>query len=180
LGEAPAGPYTASCQYATVVENQLTATCTVSGGVVTASLADFKNCLPGTIANLGGTLVCDREGTPEGQYAKSCMGKWVSNGALKGLCKTRSGAYKSASLGSYERCVPGSIANLNGALVCDWTEVPAGSYTKSCFFKKTSDAMLIASCLDKRGDLLPTSLADYASCQGGIRNDNGELRCGTE
>jgi hypothetical protein len=102
----------------------------------------------------------------------------MSGGRLRALCKTRSGAYQPASLASYDKCVPNSISNTNGRLVCDWSEYPSGSYTKSCFFKRTSGTMLIASCLSKKGELEPTSLTDYQDCKGGIQNDNGELRCG--
>jgi hypothetical protein len=178
-GAVPAGPYSESCEYVTVVEDVLTATCTTAAGAsVAASLADYKKCLAGTIANIGGRLVCDVDGSPKGAYAKTCVGKNVSNGSLKALCPTKAGAYQSASLASYERCLPNSIANVNGALVCDWAEHPAGNYTKSCFFKKTNGSMLIASCLTKQGELQATSLGDYESCTGGIYNDNGDLRCG--
>ena len=179
-GEVPAGPYTQSCQYVTVVDQTLKATCTVANGIVEATLPDYGKCLPGTINNIGGRLVCDVDGTPKGGYDKSCVGKNVSGGALKALCKTRSGAYQSASLASYDKCIPNSISTVNGSLVCDWSEYPSGSYTKSCFFKRTSGTMLIASCLTRRGELQPTSLADYEDCHGGIRNDDGDLVCGVQ
>jgi len=181
LEAVPAGPYAQSCEYASVVEGVLNATCATGGDTkVATSLANYKNCLPGTIANINGTLLCDADGSPQGPYSKTCVGKNVGNGNLAASCMNRSGAYVPASLRSYKSCIPGSIANANGALVCDWTEHPAGSYTKSCFFKKTSGTMLIASCLTKAGDLQPTSLTDYESCSGGIGNVDGELTCGAK
>ena len=177
-GVVPAGPYSQSCQYATIVDDVLKATCTVANGVVEASLADYAKCLPGSINNINGRLVCDVDGTPKGAYDKSCVGKNVSGGALKALCKNRSGEYQPASLASVDKCIPNSISNTNGSLVCDWSEHPSGSYTKSCFFKRTSGTMLIASCLTKKGELQATSLSDYEDCHSGILNDNGDLRCG--
>ena len=180
-GAIPVGPYGESCEYVSVVEEVLNARCTTASGTkVAASLADYKKCLPGTIINIDGKLVCDADDSPKGAYAKSCVGKDVSNGTLKALCKTKSGAYHSASLAGYKSCIPDSIANANGTLVCDWTEYPGGNYTKSCFFKKTSGSMLIASCLTKMGDLQATSLTDYESCKSGINNDDGDLKCGAQ
>jgi hypothetical protein len=180
-GAAPAGPYTESCEYPSVMESTLSATCTTgSGAKVGASLADYKRCLSGTIANLDGRLVCDADGTPRGPYSKSCMGKDVGNGRLNALCKNKSGAYVPVSLRDYKSCIPDSIVNANGALACDWSEYPAGNYTKSCFFKKTRGTMLIANCLTKRGELQPTSLADYEDCGGGIYNVDGDLTCGAK
>src|SRR6185436_4833612 len=137
-------------------EDVLNATCTTAGGKVLASLPDYKKCQAGTIANINGRLVCDAGDTPTGAYSKSCAGKTISNGRLRALCKTKRGEYQPASLASYERCIPNSITSVNGTLVCDWSEYPRGSYTKSCFFKKTNGPTLIASCLTKRGELQPT------------------------
>jgi hypothetical protein len=176
----PSGPYTESCEYASVVESVLSATCTTGGGAkVAASLPDYEKCLAGTIANVGGRLVCDTGGSPKGPYSKSCVGKDASDGTLSALCMTRAGAYVPASLRNYEGCLADSIANANGALVCDWTEYPAGNYAKSCFFKKTSGRMLTALCLTKAGDLQRASLSDYESCRGGIDNVDGDLVCGS-
>jgi hypothetical protein len=178
-GAAPAGPYTQSCEYAAILGDVLSATCTLgSGEKVVASLPDYKRCLSGTIDNLGGRLVCDSDGTPRGPYSKSCVDKNVGNGKLIALCKSRSGTYVSASLRDYKSCIPDSIVNANGSLVCDWTEYPAGNYTKSCFFKKTSGTMLIASCQTRTGELQPTSLNDYEDCRSGIHNVDGDLTCG--
>ena len=178
-GAAPAGRYTESCEYPSVIENNLTATCTTSTGAkVVSSLAEYKRCIAGTIANLDGRLVCDEDGTPRGPYAKSCMGKDVGNGKLNALCQNKKGAYVAASLRDYKSCIPDSIVNANGTLVCDWSEYPAGNYTKSCFFKKTRGNLLIANCLTRSGELQPTTLADYESCGGGIHNVDGDLTCG--
>jgi hypothetical protein len=176
-GAVPAGPYSQSCQYATIVDQVLKATCTVPNGIVEASLADYGKCLPGTINNIGGRLVCDVDGTPKGAYDKSCVGKSLSGGRLRALCKNRAGEYQPVSLASADKCVPNSISYTNGRLVCDWSEFPSGLYTKSCFFKRTNGTMLIASCLTKTGELQATSLSDYEDCRGGILNDNGDLRC---
>jgi hypothetical protein len=178
-GNIPAGRYTESCEYVTVVGDVLSATCRAAGDtVVSASLPDYKKCVPGTILNINGRLVCDSGDSPKGAYSRSCVGTSAGGGKLTALCETRAGTYQSASLGSYERCLPGSIVNANGTLACDWTEFPAGSYTKSCFFKKTNGSRLTALCLTRKGELQATSLADYASCAGGISNVDGDLMCG--
>lgn len=179
-GPVPAGPYATSCEYPTVVDKVLSATCTTGKGEkVAASLPDYETCLKGTIANIDGRLVCDAQGTPKGPYAKSCVAKSVGNKNLSALCQNKSGAYVSAVVRDYEDCIPNSIVNVNGKLVCDWTEYPPGGYTKSCYFKKTNGGMLTASCLTKSGELQPTSLTEYEDC-GRINNVAGELTCGTK
>jgi hypothetical protein len=114
---------------------------------------------------------------PDGSYKQTCWGIYTKGHTLGAMCKRMDGALQYTELKDFHLCV-GGISNKNGNLRCDKGEpAPAGSYTDTCFDIRAEYGTLYAMCRSRSGLYLPTSLADYKSCVGGVANLDGFLRC---
>lgn len=62
--------------------------------------------------------------------------------------------------------------------VAQTSGLPPGNYQQTCRDIRDNGSQLNASCENKSGQWVTTSL-DYRNCQGSIVNENGQLRCAT-
>jgi hypothetical protein len=152
--------------------DKLEAVCqTASGYWRHTALAAFRLCLS-SISNENGKLTCAFQAAPRGSYHDSCSGIVVKDGVVYAQCRTREGAYVSAS--SSVEC-RGEIQNDDGRLQC--VRVPPGSYFATCKNIVVGQASLTATCQTASGQWQQTTLGGYRSCYGDIRNENGNLTC---
>jgi hypothetical protein len=94
-------------------------------------------------------------------------------------CEASNGHYFETSLDDYDRCV-GGIVNDEGHLQCTrpgGRSVPPGTYTESCSRIYVYGDTLRALCQTDDGRVVWSQLNDWDDCRGGIRNENGRLRC---
>src|SRR5260370_23525050 len=131
-----------------------------------------------------------QQGVPGGGYTQTCQEVRTSGNTLEANCKTRSGQWNRTTLQNFNQCT-GEIENDDGRLVCNKAGygqggygqqggAPYGSYAQSCQKISTRGSALKAKCQASNGRLPSTSLHNLHRCNGGIVNDNGNLRCGTD
>jgi hypothetical protein len=199
--EIPSGSYRQTCRDIGMNGSTLHASCQNSNGNwQSAQLPDFQRCA-GEIVNDNGGLRCNmgedngqsgygRDRAPDGGYTQTCQEVRTSGNTLEANCQTRSGQWNRTSLQNFNQCT-GEIENDDGRLVCSkagynpggyrqLAGAPYGSYAQTCQKISTRGSTLKAKCQTSNGRWHSTSLQNFDQCNGGIVNDNGNLRCGTE
>jgi CVNH domain len=175
-GPLPPGSYQQSCRDMFVDQRNLNASCKDrSGRFRNALLLDYRNC-QGDIWNGDGQLLCNREAPPGGSYAQSCRDIVAEAGNVRATCRRMNGSWQASFLPNYRGCV-GDLWNHDGVLECSRAALPTGSYQRSCSFAQTDGHTLTATCKDRSGHDVRTTLSDYAACRNDITNMNGVLHC---
>lgn len=116
---------------------------------------------------------------PAGSYQRSCSDTRVMGTTLIASCSNKQQQRKSTNLPLFQQCI-GDIRNENGQLMCDFplgTNVPTGSYRRTCRGIIVAGETLHASCINRAGDLLATTLDGISQCSSDISNNNGRLAC---
>ena len=190
--DGPPGSYLDTCRDVHMRGDTLVAKCQkVDNHWRDTSLDDVYRCV-GDIANLDGRLQCSRTPTrPAGDYAETCRDVRMRVNTLYAKCKTMDGYWVETQLDGFSRC-RGPISNVNGQLRCGdsdwdrdrdrdrdrgWGYGPRGSYRETCRDVRVDGDRLRARCESMDGYWRDTSLDDYNRCEGGIVNDDGNLRC---
>jgi hypothetical protein len=156
--------------------------------------------------NLGTTL--SAQGLPSGSYQQTCRNIGVDGSRLYATCQDGNGNWQTTELPGFQRC-SSEIFNDNGTLRCNSVSGnnnggyrqggrdrddddrdrgrgngqsggPGGSYVQTCRDIRTHGNTLEADCQTGNRQWNRTSLRNYNSCNGGIVNDNGTLRCGSD
>ena len=152
--------------------------------------------------NPGTTL--SAQGLPSGSYQQTCRNIGVDGSRLHATCQDGNGNWQTTELSGFQRC-SNDIVNDNGTLRCnsasgynnggyrrgDWDRDdddryrgqngrPGGSYVQTCRDIRTHGNRLEADCQTGNGQWNRTSLRNYNSCNGGVVNDGGTLRCGSD
>jgi hypothetical protein len=145
------------------------------------------------------------QGLPGGSYQQTCRNISVNGSRLYATCQDGNGSWQTTELSDYQRC-SSEIVNTNGTLQCNTTagynnggnrggdrdrenerdrgqgygqnNGANGSYSKTCRNIRTQGNTLEADCQTGTGQWNQTSLRNYNSCNGGVVNDQGTLRCG--
>ncbi|MBZ5534139.1 MAG: CVNH domain-containing protein [Acidobacteriia bacterium] len=179
-GATPRGSYMGSCRDIWVDGTVLHASCpNGSGGWFPGAIDMFGWCL-GDIFNFNGALTCNKLPLPGGSYQQTCSDMWVSGDTVNAHCKTAGGGMATAQLTQFSHCLPGSIENHGGTLVCTFGNQPPpqGSYRQSCSNIAMTDFTLTASCVTGSTRVLAqTSSLDVRGCTGDIANIHGFLTC---
>jgi CVNH domain len=199
--EIPSGSYRQTCRDIGMNGSTLQARCQTSNGDwQSAQLPDFQRCAS-EIVNDNGGLRCNmggdnwqsgygRHSMPGGGYTQTCQEIRTSGSTLEANCQTRNGQWNRTTLQNFNQCTA-EIENDDGRLVCSkagygqggygWQGgAPYGSYAQSCQKISTRGSTLKAKCQTSYGRWHNTSLQNFDRCNGGIVNDNGNLRCGRE
>ena len=150
--------------------------------------------------NPGTTL--SAQGFPSGSYQQTCRNIGVDGSKLYATCQDGNGNWQKSEISNFQRC-GNDIVNDNGNLRCNgssgsnngyrrgdrdrddgnWNRGsgqnggPGGSYVQTCRDIRTHGNTLEADCQTGNGQWNRTSLRNYNSCNGGIENDGGTLRC---
>ncbi|MEQ9618589.1 MAG: CVNH domain-containing protein [Deltaproteobacteria bacterium] len=175
----PAGSYKRTCQNMRIDGDYLRAKCEKKNGVWNNTKIKYKKC-SGDIWNDNGELTCKDSGsknTPSGSYKKSCRDYYVDGNRLYAKCEKKNGRWNDSSI-NYKNCNK-DIWNDNGVLTCgnkENTNLPKGSYKKTCKDLYVDGNILEARCLNKNDKYSHTSI-NYKKCNKGIWNDSGKLRC---
>jgi hypothetical protein len=148
------------------------------------------------------------QGLPSGSYQQTCRNIGVSGSRLHATCQDGNGNWQTTELSDYQRC-SSEIVNTNGTLQCNTTAGynnggyrqggrnrddndrdrgrgygqnggPSGSYVQTCRDIRTRGNTLEADCQTGNGQWNRTSLRNYNSCNGGVVNDGGTLRCSSD
>ncbi len=132
---------------------------------------------------LGFTSQASANPPPNGSYLNSCSGAAVNANTLSANCTDLQGHQQISTLPNYPSCV-GDIANFNGTLTCSNTNLPTGSYQKSCRFAyanldSSNTTTLYANCKTVSGLWNWTSLVGPDQCPSpkDIANLDGTLAC---
>ena len=114
---------------------------------------------------------------PKGSYQQSCNNVSAQGSTLSASCKNRGGGWQQTTLSDYRQCI-GDISNMNGSLQCSkGAPPPGGSYKQSCQDIFMAGSTLKASCKNRGGQWVATSLDGVNQCVGDIANLDGALRC---
>ncbi|HEV3036189.1 MAG TPA: CVNH domain-containing protein [Candidatus Angelobacter sp.] len=153
--------------------------------------------------NPGTTL--SAQGFPSGSYQQTCRNIGVDGSTLHATCQDGNGNWRNSEI-NFQRC-GNDVVNDNGNLRCNSSSGynngnngyrrgdrdrddrngnggygqnggPGGSYVQTCRDIRTHGNTLEADCQTGNGQWNRTSLRNYSSCNGGIVNDGGTLRCG--
>jgi hypothetical protein len=147
------------------------------------------------------------QGLPGGSYQQTCRNIGVNGSRLYATCQDGNGNWQTTELSDYQRC-SSEIVNTNGTLQCNSASGynnggyrggdrdrdndrdrgqgygqnggPGGSYVQTCRDIRTRGNTLEADCQAGNGQWHRTSLRNYNSCNGGVVNDQGTLRCGSD
>ena len=119
---------------------------------------------------------------PQGSYLQTCREATLKNGHLLAICQKSDGGWGPALLEKSSLPCDGDIKNNNGELLCtkdmESTDVPEGTYQKSCKKSLLLNGSLYSICEKKDRTLNPTVLdKKYIPCNGDIENNDGELIC---
>jgi len=174
----PGGSYQQSCRNLSADGGTLRGECRTRGGNWTGTRLDNIHQCVGDIDNEDGQLRCSRGAAPpRGSYSGSCRDIWFASDTLHAGCADRAHGWSATSLGEISQC-RGDIANMNGQLHCDkGAPAPPGSYRQSCRDIVHVDGTLRASCQDRNGAWIASTLNDPYRCVGDIANMDGVLRC---
>ncbi len=112
---------------------------------------------------------------PSGSYKQSCQDCQVNNQILACNCFTRNGSLRNTSF-DVGRC-GGSIANDDGALICEGSSMPGGSYSQTCKNCRFKGSVFVCSCANRNGKFARTRIK-YQRCGSlGLQNQDGTLMC---
>lgn len=113
---------------------------------------------------------------PPGSWSRTCRNPVIRGHRLFAECKARQGGWQFTHI-NIRRCTQ-PISNQDGKLTCgERTNLPPGSWQKSCRNPEVSGKILSADCLD-RGGRYRYSEIDLRICREPISNQNGYLTCG--
>lgn len=174
----PAGSFQQTCRNMSADGGTLRGQCrTRSGNWPGTELQNFRQCV-GDINNQDGQLHCNRGAAPPGgSYLQSCRDVWMDFGTLHASCLNRAHAWIPSQLADVAHC-RSEINNQEGVLRCDkGAPAPGGSYRQSCRDIAFDSGTLRASCQNRAGGWVPTSLTEAFQCHGDISNFDGQLRC---
>lgn len=179
MAYTPPGSYQDTCKGIQVRGGLLIAKCRKANGDWVNSTILFQNC-EGDISNNNGELTCRQKTTakpPSGSYQRTCRNYYVEGKQLHGECRNDNGKWVTSSF-KYKSC-DSDIWNDDGELTCKEkrsSDVPGGSYQRSCRNYYVEGKKLYGDCRNERGKWV-TSSFKYKSCTSDIWNDNGELTC---
>jgi len=177
----PPGSYKKSCKDIQIIATKLWAVCEKADGSYEKSTLSYQHC-EGDISNNNGRLSCKQKAgkqPPNGSYKNSCKNIRVDGNQLKAKCEKKNGNWNNTSI-KYNNC-KGDISNNNGELSCNGSggsKIPKGSYRDSCKNSNVEGKWLYSNCKKKNGSWNKTSLK-YKDCNKDIKNDNGNLTCGS-
>jgi hypothetical protein len=190
MGSVPStGTYAASCQDIFADRTTLNASCkNFAGQWVQASLPNFTQCAPETVANIDGFLTCIPEGqvAPGGTYLLTCRNvmpphTFSATGQpdqdLEALCREPNGSWDFTTLSLTPCQKPFNVTNVYGGLSCvqGSAQAPAGSYLQTCRDIVSNPGSLKATCRTESGAFVPSPA--LTGCTHSVWNDNGTLRC---
>lgn len=129
------------------------------------------------------------ETPPVGSYMQSCQDVRMTAGWLKASCRDNSGRWvESTTVPSW--CSTGEIVNDNGRLTCraratastgttgvSGERVPTGSYMGTCRNISVFAGWLKASCPDRAGRWVDSTIAPGWCTGRDITNSDGRLSC---
>ncbi len=156
-----------------------------------------------------GTTV-SAQGLPSGSYQQTCRNIGVNGSRLHATCQDGNGNWQTTEMSDYQRCgseIVNTNGTLqcntttgynsgynNGYRYQDRDRDndrnrgqgygqnggPSGSYSQTCRDIRTHGNTVEADCQTGNGQWNRTSLRNYNRCNGGVVNDQGTLRCGSD
>lgn len=123
----PPGSWSASCNNARIVGDDLVAVCRDRRGNAYEARLDLDACPDGPVANIDGRLVCDRPnlasaadpryGMPPGAWRKTCNDARIEGDTLIAYCRGQ-GVHRKTSI-DLDTCPGRELRVVDGRLYCD-------------------------------------------------------------
>ena len=113
---------------------------------------------------------------PTGSFLLSCQVVSQDSSYVNAYCHNRFGGINYTSI-NYTYCPQQSVDNSDGAMICDGSQGPDGSYAISCPYTNVSGSSLDAFCYNQNAALIRTHII-FTQCPGNsISNIYGVLVC---